>query len=534
MDTIFFNGKICTLAGVNATHQAVGVKSGLIQALGSDRELKAFSDRRTHTVDLKGACLFSGFIDSHNHLSWFGYLTGGLDLAPPAVTNIPQILKLIEGQTRTLAPGAWIKGSRYAEYKLAEKRHPTRFDLDPVSPEHPVILFHTSFHACVLNSLALARFGLNAETPDPEGGVIERDPETGEPTGVLHDAAEMEVFKELFVQDLEAMGSAERIALCEQTSLRFAEKGLVMAGDALVTPLTLRMYQEALAAGKLKVRVYTMNLEDDCASLVEAGIRTGFGNGRLRIGPIKIFHDGGISNRTAAVSEPYLTPPGDRGLTLRSKAELAALVEKYHGLGFQIAIHCQGDAGLAEVLEAFQEVLGPVSDNPLRHRIEHAGCLWPELIKRARSMNILMAVQPPFISDLGDGILEAFGPQRASRVMPYKSMLEAGLILGAGSDCPVVGLDPRVGLRDAVTRLTNQGRALAPDEALSMDQALAMYTKGAAYLSFDENVMGSIELNKRADFTVLAADPREVAPDQVPHIPVVMTVVDGEVVYQAD
>jgi predicted amidohydrolase YtcJ len=343
----------------------------------------------------------------------------------------------------------------------------------------------------------------------------------------------MDVFNKLFLDDLTAMSTHERIELCERTVEKFTKKGLVFAGDALVVPPTLNMYQETLAAGRLKIRIYAMNYALMAEPLTGSQIKTGFGCGKLRIGPIKLFADGGMSNRTAAVGTPYLTPPHDKGLKIQSREELIDKVKLYNDLGYQIAIHAQGDEGISDTLDAFESVLGPKSDNPLRHRIEHAGCLFPELLRRAADMHILASIQPVFFGELGDGFLEAFSPEKAHQLYPFKSMLRAGMTLGGSSDCPVANLDPRMGLRGAVLRQTLSGETLGSDEALTMDEAIRLYTRGSAYLSFDEALSGTIEPGKRADFTVMATDPREVTPEEVPDIPFVMTVVDGEIVWAA-
>jgi predicted amidohydrolase YtcJ len=238
-----------------------------------------------------------------------------------------------------------------------------------------------------------------------------------------------------------------------------------------------------------------------------------------------------MSNRTAAVASPYLTPPHGKGLKMQSREELIEKVKTYNALGYQIAIHAQGDAGINDTLDAYEAVLGPRSDNPLRHRIEHGGCLYPDLLKRAAAMNIPVAVQPVFFSELGDGYIEAFGPDLAHQLYPFKSMLNAGINIGGSSDCPVATLDPRLGLRDAIMRQTSSGIKFGPQEALTADEVLRVYTRGSAYLSFDENNNGTIELGKRADFTVMADDPRRVSAQDIPHIPFIMTVVGGKIVW---
>ena len=530
MDIIFYNGSVNTLDEAGKVCSAVGVVNGKIAAIGSDAELRSLSGPKTETIDLKGAVMFPGFMEAHNHLSIYAYLLDGIDLSPTKAQKMDDILELVKAETLKTPPGTWIKGSRYAEYFLAENRHPTRTDLDRISPEHPVIVYHTSFHACVLNSMALDKMGITSDTPAPQGGIIEKD-DTGQPSGVLHDQAMLDVFNKLFFADLVALSTTQRVELCSRATENYAKLGLVFAADALVVPQTLQMYQETLAAGQLKIRIYTMNYTLTAESLTGSQIKTGFGSDRLRIGPIKIFADGGMSNRTAAISQPYLTPPYDNGLKTQSPEELIEKVKWYHALGYQIAIHAQGDDAIGDTLDAYEAVLGPTSDNPLRHRIEHGGCLYPDLLKRAANMNIPVSVQPVFFSELGDGWIEAFGLELAHQLYPFKSMLKAGMQIGGSSDCPVSELDPRIGLRDAVLRQTPSGEKLSPHEALTMDEAIRLYTQGSAYLSFDEANNGTIEPGKRADFTVMAADPRDVSPEEVPGIPFSMTVVDGEVVW---
>ena len=534
MDTIFYNGRINSLDSAGTVYSAVGVENGRISGLGSDTELKTLSRANTEFVDLKGTVMFPGFMEAHNHFSIIAYLLNAIDLSASQVTCLDDILFKVKAEVAKTPPGNWIKGSRYAEYFLTENRHPHCSDLDAVSPDHPVVLFHTSFHACTLNSKALAIMDIRADTPDPQGGKIEKDPVSGKPTGVLHDQAMMGVFNTLFFADLLKLGPEERIAFVESASQKFAEVGLVFAADALVVPQVLSMYQEALSSDRLHTRLYTMNYAPLADGLVNSGIKTGFGSEMLRVGPIKLFADGGMSNRTAAVVKPYLTPPYDTGLKIYSPDELKENVKRFHDLGYQIAIHAQGDAGLTDTLDAFEAVLGSRSTNPLRHRIEHAGCLYPELLQRTADMNILAAVQPVFFSELGDGFIEAFGPDLSQQLYPFKSMLKAGINLGGSSDSPVSLLDPRQGLAGAVLRETPSGAVLAPEEVLTMDEALRLYTQGSAYLSFDEKDNGTIEIGKRADFTVMAEDPRLVQPRDVLDIPFSMTVVHGRIVWSEE
>lgn len=532
MDKIFINGKIHTLDDKGNVYEAVCVSGERIIALGDEADIRKRASGRAELIDLKGAAMFPGLIDSHNHPMEYAYLLDGIDLAPPRATKMDDVVRLVKAEVEKSSPGDWIRGSRFTEYFLAENRYPTRRDLDPVSPDNPVILYQTSFHACVLNSRALEELGVTRETETPAGGIIEKDPDTGDLTGVLHDAAMTTVtLDNLFNRDLKAMSTAERVAMCSRAMARFAEVGVVAVSDAMVSPVTLSIYQETIASGQALVRVNTMPEINSSDELMNSGIRTGFGNEWLKIGPIKIFEDGGMSNRTAALKTPYKCPPYNCGLKVLTREEMIAAVKNVHDLEFQIAVHCQGDAGLSDTLDAFEAVLGKQSDNPLRHRIEHAGCLYPDLLKRAAGMNIGVSSQPVFFSFLGDGFIEAFGKEKADKLYPFKSMLRAGIRLGGSSDCPVSPPDPRLSLAGAVLRRTGSGEILGPDEALTMDEALRMYTAGSAWLAFEENIAGTIDVGKRADFTVFETDPRAIPAEEVLDLPIRMTIVGGRMTY---
>ena len=530
---LFINGNIETLGQHQSTFRAMSVTGETIAALGNEPDLRNATGPEVEIVDLEGGTLFPGLIDSHTHLMIYAYLMDGLDLAPPGIRRMEDIVFSVKEEADRRQPGEWIRGSRFVDYSLAENRFPTRFDLDPVSPDNPVILYHTSFHACVLNSCAMKMLGFNRETAEPSGGRIERDPLSGEPNGVLHDAAmDVIAFNHLFVPDLEAMPRGDRIAMCTRAMEKYAETGIVAVTDAQVMPVGLNIYQETLADGKASLRVCAMPDINFSEGLIHSGIKTGFGNDMLKIGAIKIFADGGMSNRMAAVEKPYQCEPFGHGLMVTPKEDLVEAVKYLHGHGFQIAVHCQGDAALRALLDAYKAVLGPVSANPLRHRIEHAGCLYPVLLRRAAAMNIGISSQPVFFSFLGDGFLEAFGEPMVHSLYPFKSMLRAGIHLGGSSDSPVSRHEPCLGLAGAVLRKSPSGRVIGPDERLTMDEALHMFTSGSAWLSFEETITGTLEIGKRADFTVFAEDPRKVPVGDLSGLTVKMTVMGGKCTYR--
>lgn len=532
MDKLVVNGRINTLDPRDSVVEAALIRGGRIAALGTEPEMRKQASGRAEIIDLGGGTAFPGFYDCHNHMLIYSYLLAAVDLTPTRVATIDRLVELIKEAAQAARPGEWIRGAGFIDYALAEHRYPTRDDLDRVSPHNPVVLYHTSFHACVLNSKGLEAFGITPETEPLDGGEIEKDG-AGRPTGVLHDANMMVVLNTLMEADLQAMSREEKIEMLAAGTDRFARLGLTGAADALVTPIGLAAYQAARAADRLNVRIYTMHEVNYAEGLIESGLATGFGDDWLRIGPIKVFADGGMSNRTAAMTEPYLTPPHGTGLVVTSRERLTEIMARVDPAGFQVAVHAQGDRAIADTLDAFESVLGKNSDNPLRHRIEHGGCMFPELLKRAAAMQVPVAVQPAMFSVLGDGWIEAYGPEKANMLYPYRTMLAAGIPLGGSSDCPVIGQDPRCGLRDAVLRRSPSGQSFNQDQALTVGQMIRLYTQGSAYLVHNETQAGTLAPGFLADLTVLAQDPREIPLEEVESLPITMTIVGGEIKHQS-
>jgi hypothetical protein len=266
------------------------------------------------------------------------------------------------------------------------------------------------------------------------------------------------------------------------------------------------------------------------ATLLDAGIVLGYGTPMVKVGPIKMFVDGGMSNRTAAVSQPY-EGTSETGIYLSSREELFEKVERFHNAGYQIAVHAQGDAAIGMLLDAYERVLGKKSDNPLRHRIEHCGNITQEQIERAANMNIYVSSQPMFLSHVGDGFMEAFGQERGHRLYPYRSLKNHGTRLAGASDSPVAPAEPLLGIRDAILRKTGSGADIGPEEKLGVDDALSLYTSEAAYFSFDEARLGTLEEGKYADLVVIDRDITQIPPEQISDAQVMMTVVGGKIVH---
>jgi predicted amidohydrolase YtcJ len=462
------------------------------------------------------------------------------------VPDIPAIqARLREASSRTPA-GSWVTGSGYVEYQLREGRHPTRADLDQAVPDRPAVLYHTSLHACVLNSAALRAAGFEDRQPDPPGGAFGRDGE-GRLDGVVFEGPMFALLERNLRDDITRMGATERARLMQRAGQRLAALGITAACDADLRRDTFAAFAEADQAGALHQRIYGLVVHDQVDWLLANGLQ-GRHSSRLATEAVKIWADGGMSSRTAAIHGSYPVPPHGSGILFFSRDELTAMVREFDGRGFQVAVHAQGDRAIGTVLDAYAAVLGgmglagpglggpagsaPAGRNPRRHRIEHAGAMYPALTARAAELGIVIVSQPGFLSALGDGFAAAF-PGQADQLYAFGSWRRAGLTVAGSSDAPVISAAPLLGVRDAVARRTAGGQLLGPGERLTARDALALYTTQAAAAMHREDEIGSLEPGKLADFVVLAENPLGAAPDRIADIPVLATVVDGTPTYQS-
>jgi predicted amidohydrolase YtcJ len=544
MELLIEDADVITMAAGSAAEPGVAagaeparcllVRDGRIAAVGPAGLVRAAAGPDAQVVRLDGATVIPGLIDAHCHVSDVGYLAAGADCRQPSAPDIPAIQARLRGAAGRTPPGSWVTGSGYLEYRLREGRHPTRADLDAAVPDRPAVLYHTSLHACVLNSAALAEAGLADGQPDPPGGAFGRD-DAGRLDGVLYEGPMFALFERNFRADLARMSAAQRAGLMQLAGQHFTALGVTAACDADVRRDTLTAFAEADEHSLLPMRIYGLVVHDQVDWLLESGLR-GTHSARLTADAVKIWADGGMSSRTAAIHGSYPVPPYGSGILAFSRAELTGMVGDFAARGFQVCIHAQGDRAIEAVLDAYAAVLagpdGTGAGNPRRHRIEHAGAMYPALAARAAELGIVVASQPGFLSTLGDGFAAAF-PESSDQLYAFASWRRAGIPVAGSSDAPVITASPLVGIRDAVLRRTADGRVLGPGERLTARDALAMYTRAAAFAMHREDEIGSLEPGKLADFVVLGASPLDADPDRIADIEVLATVVGGTPGYQS-
>jgi predicted amidohydrolase YtcJ len=548
VELVIEDAVVVTMAPGAGTARAMLVRDGRIAAVGDPGEIRAAAGPGAEVARLDGATIVPGLIDAHCHVADIGYLAAGADCSQPSAPDIPAIAaRLREASSRTPA-GSWVTGSGYVEYQLREGRHPTRADLDQAVPDRPAVLYHTSLHACVLNSAALRAAGFEDRQPDPPGGAFGRDGE-GRLDGVVFEGPMFALLERNLGEDITRMDAAERAHLMDRAGQRLAALGITAACDADLRRDTFAAFAEADQAGALHQRIYGLVVHDQVDWLLANGLQ-GRHSGRLATEAVKIWADGGMSSRTAAIHGSYPVPPHGSGILFFSRDELTAMVREFDARGFQVAVHAQGDRAIGTVLDAYAAVLGggmgragpglggpagsaPTGRNPRRHRIEHAGAMYPALTARAAELGIVIVSQPGFLSALGDGFAAAF-PGQADQLYAFGSWRRAGLTVAGSSDAPVISAAPLLGIRDAVTRRTDGGQVLGPGERLTAWEALALYTTEAAAAMHREDEIGSLQPGKLADFVVLDANPLQADPAQLAGIQVLATVVDGTPTYQAE
>jgi predicted amidohydrolase YtcJ len=511
---ILLNGNIVTLDESRPSAQAIAVYGDRIVAVGESGETQLLAGPETSRIDLRGATVLPGFIDTHVHLIEYGLSLSQLDLRN--VRGIEELKKLVSSKARQASP--WVLGLGWDQEKFSEKRYPHRQDLDEPSPDKPVMLRRVCGHICVVNSKALEIAHVDSRTSDPEGGVIDRDT-AGEPTGILRETAVELIERKIPDPTLEDYENAT-LAACQ----RAAEAGLTSVHCILDSELELRALLRLRKKGQLSIRFYVLIPASHLKSARQLGLSTGFGDEWIRLGAVKIFTDGSLGARTAALKTPYTDDPSNRGVTIYTQEQLDQIIQEAEDSDFQIAVHAIGDRAIGMLLESVTKPKSIAHARDLRPRIEHASVLNLELIKRLKEQELIVTVQPHFVvSDFWTE--ERLGPERTRLTYPFSSLLKAGLMVVGSSDCPVEPLTPLSGIGAAVDR---QG-----PEALRVEDAVALYTRNAAYASFEENLKGSITPGKYADLVILERDPRKISPSKISEIAVLMTMVGGKIVYRS-
>jgi hypothetical protein len=543
-DLLLVNANVLTMDPARPRATAVAVAGGRIAGVGDDPSQLAEGVRVGNVIDLKGATLIPGFHDAHNHMIAFGLSLTEVDLR---VGSLDELYARVAARAAATPAGEWITGAGYDQNKTGA--HPHRDALDQIAPGHRVWLKHASGHMCVVNSLVLRDLGVDASAPHVDGGRVATDAD-GRPTGLMEERAQELVSSLSRPYPLAVLTDA--VATAGEAYLR---EGLTSVTEAGVgggwigqSPVELAAYVAAREQGRLHVRTELMVISDAFHALaahpsdgietgIDLGLRTGFGDDWLRLGPMKVFTDGSLVGRTAAMSAPYDGDPGsgdlnNRGYLQADAGHLTAVIIAAHRAGWRVAAHAIGDRAIDLALDAF-DAAGQYPRSDPRHRIEHFAAARPDQVARAAALGVIPVGQGRFAMEIGDGMLASVGSGRHSWLYRQRSVIDAGMVLPGSSDRPVVTGTPLLGIHDMVNRRTASGAPFNTGEAVTAEEALRAYTWGSAYASKAEHLKGSIEVGKLADLTVLSEDPTAVSPGRIAGLEVLATIVDGELRYSA-
>ena len=512
-DLTLINTNVRTMNLQQSIAEAIAIKRNKIIKVGTTHEINQLIGKNTIVISLSGMTVVPGLIDTHIHVADFGKCLLWLDLT--SAQSIDDVQSLLKNKVKKTPVGKWIIGRGWNDSRFKEKRLLNLADLDKVAYENPVILYHEAAMLCAVNSKALALAHVTRQTPNPSGGTIDRNSQTDELSGILRDSATGLVWQ--FVPEPTAQELAEATAVASQI---IAEAGITSVGWIVLSENELPIIQKLGAEGKLPIRVSVIVPYE---LLKEIGDFKSSDKSKLHISGVFLRADGYLDSKTAALSLPYSDDPKNRGNLLLTKEILKASVDATLAVGLQPVLHAMGD-------EAVDEVLGVIersTDKDIRFRIEQAAVLNKQLIKRLKNLNVVVSVQPKVIATEFTvwSATERLGIDRAKWLHPLRTLLKEGVKVAGGSDCPMEPLSPLLGIQEAVMRESFN------EQRLSVEQALRMYTLDAAYCSCEERIKGSIEEGKLADLTVLSDDPLVVRSSKIKDITVLLTIIDGKVVY---
>lgn len=530
--TVYINGRVLTCDSRQPSAAAVAVRDARIVAVGEAAAVQQHLIGGATSLDLGGRTMVPGFIDAHNHMACTAETFFAIDAGPRSVSSITELVTAVAEAATDTPPGAWIRGFGMDWTRFAEGRRPTRWDLDEAGDQHPVVILHVSGHYALVNSRALADSGLSEDARDPEGGSLERD-ESGRLTGLLLDSATNLVLQTSV--DIcghgpnihTAVDTDELARMIGEASRRYLAAGLTTICDPQVTSREMAAYQFARAQGDLPIRTVMLPLSHQLDEYLAIGLVGPMGDDHLRIGAMKFYTDGAITGGTAMFSKPMGSRGQYPGSLYHQPAELADLLRRAAGAGWQLAIHTMGDRAMGIMLDAVEAAMAAAPDGDIRHRIEHSTWPTPEQLARIARLGMVPVTQPGSIAELGDIWHDHLG-ERVHRAMPLRDQLELGIRPAISSDAFVQSYRPLDTIAAAMQRVTPSGFQVGPDQELTIEEALAAHTINAARAIHMEDRIGSIEVGKLADFAVLDGDLLATPAEDIRRIPIWMTVIGGE------
>jgi len=530
-DLIIVNATVQTMDSQRPTAGALAIAGNRIEAVGTSAQMKALAGARTRVFDARKQLVLPGFNDAHVHFLSGGFQLSSVDLRDAATPQ--EFAERIGKFAAALPAGKWVTGGDWDHERWPTNSLPTRELIDAATPHTPVFVSRLDGHMALANSVALKIAGVTRDTKDPDGGLIVRDTKTGEPTGVLKDAAMNFVSRKIPAATFEEKMSAARAATAHAARLGVTSVTDMSAGA------DVGIYQELLQRGEMKTRIYAIAPLPQWERLGQTGLRAAFGNDMLRVGGLKGFGDGSLGSTTALFFEPYADAPQTRGLPGDEMFPEGAMLQRVLAAdraGLQIMIHAIGDQANDQILQIFEQATAKNGPRDRRFRIEHAQHLRAQDIPRFARAKVIASMQPYHCADDGRWAEKRIGPERAKGTYAFRSLLDAGAMLAFGTDWNVAPLDPLAGIAAAVTRRTLDGKnpnGWVPEQKISVEEAVRAYTEGSAYAEFAELSKGTLAPGKLADVVILDKDIFSIPAAEIHTARVQLTILDGRIVYDS-
>ena len=527
-DKVFMNAYVWTVDEERPVAEAIAILDGKIIAVAANDEIKNFIGNTTRVIDAEGKLILPGFIDNHTHFTDGGFQLQSIDLRH--AQNKEEFAQLIKEWAERF-PGRWITGGTWDHDNFPDGDLPTKELIDPYTPDTPVFVRRYDGHMGLVNSYTLGLAGITRDTPDPPGGLIVRDPETGEPSGILRNAAMDFVTKLIPDILLEDLIDAAKHALAE------ARQNGVTSIQDMSSPGDLRAYQHLYNNNELTARVYAILPFSHWEYLANAGIEAPFGNEFVRIGGLKAMADGSLGSSTALFYEPYTSDPSTYGLPsdVMGDGRLERWAIAADRAGLQPVIHAIGDSANSLILDLYERIITENPPRERRFRIEHAQHIHPKDFARFAELGVIASVHPYHAIDDGRWAEGRIGYERCKTTYPFRSFLDTGVIMSFGSDWTVAPLTPLLAIYAAVTRRTLDGEhpdGWFPEQKITVEEAIKAHTLTSAYSAYEENMKGSISIGKLADLVILSDNILTIDPVMIKDVEVDMTVVDGVIVYE--
>lgn len=527
--TIYKNGIVFTAN--NNISESFSVKDGKFTFVGTNSEIEKFAEFGEEIIDLQGRTVLPGFNDSHLH--FLNYAVNKDRIKLSTITSINEMIKVSKNyiEKNKISKGNWIISRGWNDNLFDEKRFPNRFDLDKISEEHPIFFTRACNHIGVANSRALEFLNIYKGTPNPEGGIIDKDAKSGLPNGVLRENALNIVFNTLPQNSKEEIKRVLSNAFEDALKVGLTSIQTDDIGEAGNIETLIEAYRELQKEGKLPLRVTLQLLLPDKESICRArdlGLTSGIGSSFLRIGPMKLLQDGSLGGRTAAMQEPYCDT-NSKGVYIYSQEKLNELTHFADSLGFQIAVHAIGDEAVNMVLKSLEGI-------SKRPAIIHCQFTNDDLLKRFKTQKVIANIQPAFVMTDWPIVDSAIGEKRSEASYAWKDMLKLNIPVSFSSDAPIESFNPMFAIYAAVTR--KNLNEMPEDgwhskQCISLSEAITAYTLGSAYMSFEENIKGSIDIGKVADFVILSENIFDIDPKKIKNIKIKATYINGNKVYSS-